>query len=85
MAITSEGAATQRPEGSDVTIAFDNPDAARHFLSWLCEIGEQDYWNWMELREQEESEGAITAKRFIYPPSMRGIVIAPCGRLDRDE
>lgn len=56
--------------------------AAEHFLTWLCEQGEQDYWNWMEIRESEE-EGPITVLRFDYDwKNMR----AACktGRLDKD-
>ena len=50
---------------SQVTINFDNDAAAKHFLSWLCGAGEQDYWTWMECRE-DEMEGNITATRFKY-------------------
>lgn len=48
-----------------LTITFDNPQAAEHFQSWLCGQGEQDYWMWMECREQEE-DGNITALNFDY-------------------
>jgi len=48
-----------------IKIEFDNPEAAHHFASWLCESGEQQYWNWMEVREGEEN-GPITAKSFNY-------------------
>lgn len=43
-----------------LTIEFDNVETADHFATWLCEQGEQDYWAWMEQREQEET-GDITA------------------------
>ncbi len=69
----------------DITIKFGSEKAARHFAIWLCEQGEQKYWNWMEYREQEE-EGNITAKEFIYhkdnkfvPDGEIGVVL---GRLD---
>lgn len=48
-----------------IKIEFDSPEAARHFATWLCESGEQDYWLWMEYREQEEN-GPITATDFDY-------------------
>ena len=48
-----------------IKIEFDNPEAAQHFATWLCESGEQQYWNWMEGREEEE-EGPITATSFDY-------------------
>ena len=48
-----------------IKIEFDNAKIAEHFASWLCESGEQQYWDWMEYREQEES-GDITATSFHY-------------------
>lgn len=44
---------------------FDSPEAANHFKHWLCGAGEQDYWNWMEYREEEE-DGDITGRDFDY-------------------
>jgi hypothetical protein len=49
----------------NITIKFENEAAARHFARWLCEQGEQDYWQWMEECEQEE-KGNIAAVEFIY-------------------
>lgn len=46
-------------------IEFANKKVARHFASWLCEMGEQEYWEWMKYREKEES-GDITAVSFEY-------------------
>jgi hypothetical protein len=48
-----------------VKIEFDSKSAADHFATWLCESGEQSYWEWMECREQEQA-GNITAKQFHY-------------------
>lgn len=48
-----------------LSIKFANEDAAMHFASWLCESGEQQYWNWMEIREKED-DGDITATEFHY-------------------
>jgi hypothetical protein len=48
-----------------IKIKFDNPEAAKHFTLWLCEQGEQDYWEWMRCREENES-GNITATSFHY-------------------
>lgn len=77
---------------SKVTFEFDNAEAADHFASWLCEQGEQDYWNWMEYRESEES-GNITGTHFDYhsgcfdegadPESL--LIPVSCGRLDSDD
>ena len=39
--------------------------AAEHFMYWLCEQGEQNYWIWMECREMEEP-GDITVASFNY-------------------
>lgn len=67
---------------STVTIEFANPSAAEHFVSWLDGQGEQDYWIWMEYREQEE-EGDITALRFDYDYNDPCDVKARCGRLSK--
>ena len=48
-----------------LTIEFGSPEAAEHFAVWLSGQGEQDYWAWMEYREQEEL-GDITATIFDY-------------------
>jgi len=48
-----------------ISIKFANEEAAHHFAIWLCESGEQSYWNWQEVREEEE-EGNITATNFHY-------------------
>lgn len=72
-----------------LTIEFDNDEAMKHFALWLCEAGEEDYWTWMECREQEE-EGDITATSFKYwgPPGWDNgfmpddIIRTECGRLD---
>lgn len=53
------------PKETTLQIKFANEAAAAHFALWLCESGEQDYWNWMEYREPEE-EGDITATSFHY-------------------
>jgi hypothetical protein len=50
---------------TQLVIEFQNEKAAQIFGTWLCELGEQDYWNWMEYRE-EEQEGNITAVQFEY-------------------
>jgi len=50
---------------TDLVIKFPNKKAAEHFASWLCGAGEQDYWQWMECREEEE-DGDITATSFHY-------------------
>ena len=50
---------------NNLVIEFTNEEAAKHFASWLCESGEQNYWDWMECREQEEN-GDITAVSFHY-------------------
>lgn len=50
-----------------LVIEFDNEEAAYHFGSWLCGSGEQNYWQWMEYREEEE-EGDITAFFEYHSP-----------------
>lgn len=54
-----------KSEETEIVIRFANADAADHFAIWLCGAGEQDYWEWMKVREEEES-GDITAVTFHY-------------------
>ena len=49
----------------ELTIRFDNQEALKHFASWLCGSGEQQYWDWMKYRESEE-DGDITVREFHY-------------------
>lgn len=46
-------------------IEFDNQEALNNFAIWLCEYGEQQYWNCMELVE-EDSEEITTVLKFEY-------------------
>jgi hypothetical protein len=62
-----------------IEVTGDNK-AAEHFLSWLCGQGEQDYWLWMEYREQEE-DGDITITSFKYDFST-GEIVGNLGRMD---
>ena len=80
-------------EKTTLKIEFNSPETALHFASWLDGQGEQDYWIWMECREQEE-EGDITATRFDWGnPKLSWerrkaaflkdpVIRATCGRLD---
>ena len=66
-----------------LTFVFKTPKAANHFKTWLCESGEQDYWNWMEYREQEEEDTKhITGLTFEYHSDKPEIINVECGRLD---
>lgn len=67
---------------TDVTIKFDNEDAADHFLTWLSVSGEQDYWRWMAEREQED-KGPITAVDLTYDWDNHSVE-TECGRLDNE-
>jgi hypothetical protein len=71
-----------------VKINFESEEAARHFLVWLCDSGEQNYWQWMECREGEE-DGDITAVRFKYHTGGKfcpGLEVeTDCGRLEEEE
>lgn len=72
------------PAGNEVTFRFGSQRAASLFLHWLSRLGEQDYWNWMELREREE-QGPITGLRFRYHKPGHGIVDVECGRWDEGD
>jgi hypothetical protein len=67
-------------KGNKLVFEFASPEAANHFKHWLCGQGEQDYWIWMEYREQEE-KGDITAVAFDYFNGEN--IPAKCGRLDK--
>lgn len=67
--------------GDKLIFTFSSQEAANHFKSWLCEMGEQQYWDWMTYREQEEEVGDITALEFDYHTGTDEVP-ALCGRLD---
>lgn len=50
---------------TDLVIKFPNEEAREYFASWLCNFGEQCYWDWMEAQEDENKEN-ITATKFHY-------------------
>lgn len=77
------GSDSFNPGGSSLMLKFENPRAAYYFKLWLCELGEQDYWDWMNIRESEERNGSITGCRFDY--HQKGDIPIECGRLDEDE
>lgn len=52
-------------EKTTLQIKFANSDALEHFATWLCAQGEQQYWEWMEYREQAQG-GDITVTSFHY-------------------
>lgn len=56
-----------------------NHDALHHFWVWLCESGEQQYWEWMRYRE-EEDEGDITVLDFNYAKADGGMIKTKIGR-----
>jgi hypothetical protein len=37
------------PTKPELTITFPSVEAAAAFKAWLCESGEQDYWNYTEI------------------------------------
>jgi len=55
----------KKPKKVTLKIEFANQVALEHFASWLCGSGEQQYWQWMECREEDEA-GDITATGFGY-------------------
>src|SRR5665213_1327143 len=50
---------------TNIQIQFANKKVADGFCEWLCNQGEQDYFNAMEYREKEE-DGDITVVSFHY-------------------
>jgi hypothetical protein len=63
---------------SELTFKFESKEAVQHLKTWLSHRGEQDYWMWMECREDEES-GPITGIDFDY--SKGSVVPVQCGRI----
>lgn len=78
----------QAKNNFQVKINFSNEVAAKHFLLWLCEAGEQDYFEWMTYREEEEPDGDITALEFDYFATSKKEfakdleITVECGRMD---
>jgi hypothetical protein len=66
----------------ELVIKFSSDRAAAHFKSWLDGQGEQDYWTWMECREEEE-KGDITATRFHYSGE-KNVITTTCGRMRKE-
>tara|TARA_R110000803_G_scaffold116216_1_gene184826 strand:- start:323 stop:553 length:231 start_codon:yes stop_codon:yes gene_type:complete len=66
-----------------VHIDLGSHAAAKHFINWLCGQGEQNYWVWMECREDEEA-GPITATRFKYDYE-NASAVGEMGRLQDDQ
>lgn len=44
---------------ADLTIKFPNEKLREDFATWLCEQGEQDYFNWAEIQD-------VQVSRFQY-------------------
>lgn len=71
-------------KGSKLTFDFDNEEACNHFKLWLCEQGEQSYWEWMQYREEEELDKKdITGIEFEYWEGQ--VIKVSCGRMDDDK
>jgi hypothetical protein len=66
-------------------INFENQKALTHFATWMCESGEQAYWDWMRIREEDE-EGDITVLNFDYFNDgefmEKNVITTKCGRKD---
>lgn len=71
----------------EIKFVFDNDEAAKQFVVWLCEQGEQEYWAWME-QVQTRHAGPVTAVNFDYFNNSANIgenpIIATCGRLQSE-
>ncbi len=63
-----------------VEFMFDNQLAAEMFISWMCESGEQDYWNWQQNREMDDDTPDITGLNFNYSNGSK--IVVKCGRFD---
>lgn len=68
-----------KTKSKTLTFEFENVEAANHFKLWLCESGEQGYWEWMDYYEQEE-DGNITGLQFEYHSETPEVIEVKCGR-----
>ena len=65
-----------------LTFSFnENSKAAKHFLTWLCESGEQNFWAYMETQEEDHDDPDITITSFDYD-WVNCEVLCSTGRLD---
>lgn len=87
--IKKENLKSVKSTESKIVLKFDNDKAAKHFATWLCEAGEQNYWQWMECAEEKDS-GDITAIKFNYHGEnesnkfmLDNIIRTVCGRLSK--
>jgi hypothetical protein len=63
-----------------VSISFPNEAAAKYFMGWFSESGEQQYWLWQDCVEERIKDKNITAVDFDFITDFK--VKAVCGRLD---
>lgn len=77
-------------EEVELKIRFGNQKVLDYFVIWLAEMGEQQYWEWMEHTEQDET-GDITVTEFDYHGKNGdkfledNIIRTTSGRLDDDD
>ncbi len=69
---------------SNVLFQFDSEESANHFWRWMCESGEQQYWDYMSYREMEE-DGDITGISFDYSKADSGLVKVKSGRFTENK
>lgn len=71
-------------KGTKLTFEFENELALNHFKDWMCGSGEQQYWQWMEYREEEkENVGDITGVDFDYWDG--ATIKVKCSRMNKEE
>lgn len=69
--------------GNRLIFEFESYEAANGFKLWLCESGEQHYWNWQEHSEEEyPEEEKPTGLDFDYH-SGTDVIKVKCGRLEK--
>lgn len=67
----------------EIKIQFANKKAAQHFMSWLSNSGEQQYWDSMEYRETKEDDD-ITSVDFDYD-FKKHTIKTTLGRITKDD
>lgn len=61
--------------------------AAENFIAWLSEQGEQEYWDWMQNKEQDFPEKPVTVVAFDYVYEITDQIVTistELGRMDEN-
>ncbi len=75
----------KKQKSNSITFQFDNHEAQHYFWAWLCNQGEQSYWESQSECEKDDESENITALSFDYKNADYGLVVTKCGRFTGDK